>query len=151
MSLFLGQRNRNGLTDRQIEYCIEAWQVLCGDDHKVLITDEAKVNGSRTRFVEDKNVVYLGADAYPGNNSSANSRMSVLSCLAHELSHMQRFERGYRRPLDMPDMLIDEAETSLNASFQTVISPKDREDLIEDARDRLTEWLANKSKSGESL
>lgn len=151
MSLFLGQRNRNGLTDRQIEYCIEAWQVLCGDEHKVLITVEAKINGSQTRFVENKNVVYLGADAYPGNNSSANSRMSVLSCLAHELSHMQRFERGYRRPLDMPDMLIDEAETSLNASFQTVISPKDREDLIEDARDRLTEWLANKSKSGESL
>jgi len=47
--------------------------------------------------------------------------------------------RGYRRPLDMPDILIDEAETSLNASFQVVISPKDREDLIED---RLTEWLA---------
>ncbi|ADI64234.1 hypothetical protein [Trichormus azollae] len=49
----------------------------------------------------------------------------------------------------MPDILIDEAETTLNASFQTVLNPKDREDLIEDARDRLTEWLANKLKSGE--
>ncbi|MBD2626142.1 hypothetical protein [Trichormus variabilis] len=145
MSLFLGQRNRHGLTERQIEYCIEAWQVLCGDEDRILITDEARINGSKTRFVENKNVVYLGADAYPGNNSSANSRMSVLSCLAHELSHMKRFERGYKRPLDMPDILIDEAETSLDASFQIVLSPKDREDLIEDARDRLTEWLANKS------
>ncbi len=51
--------------------------------------------------------------------------------------------------LDMPDILIYEAETTLNASFQTVLNPKDREDLIEDARDRLTEWLANKLKSGE--
>ena len=149
MSLYLGQRNRNGLTDRQIEYCIEALQVLCGDEDRILITDEANINSSRTRFVEDRNVVYLGADAYPGNNSSANSRMSVLACLAHELSHMQRFDREYRRPLDMPDILIDEAETSLNASFHIALGSKDREDLIEDARDRLIEWLDNQSQSRE--
>jgi hypothetical protein len=149
MSLYLGQRNRNGLTDRQIEYCIEAWQVLCGDEDRILITAEANINSSRTRFVEDRNVVYLGADAYPGNNSSANSRMSVLACLAHELSHMQRFDREYRRPLDMPDILIDEAETSLNASFHIALGSKDREDLIEDARDRLIEWLDNQSQSRE--
>ncbi|MCE2700347.1 MAG: hypothetical protein PX483_10585 [Nostocales cyanobacterium LE14-WE4] len=149
MSLYLGQRNRNGLTDRQIEYCIEAWQVLCGDEDRILITDEVNINSSRTRFVEDRNVVYLGADAYPGNNSSANSRMSVLACLAHELSHMQRFDREYRRPLDMPDILIDEAETSLNASFHIALGSKDREDLIEDARDRLIEWLDNQSQSRE--
>ncbi|AFW93718.1 hypothetical protein VB638_11955 [Dolichospermum sp. UHCC 0684] len=149
MSLYLGQRNRNGLTDRQIEYCIEAWQVLCGDEDRILITDEANINSSRTRFVEDRNVVDLGADAYPGNNSSANSRMSVLACLAHELSHMQRFDREYRRPLDMPDILIDEAETSLNASFHIALGSKDREDLIEDARDRLIEWLDNQSQSRE--
>ena len=149
MSLYLGQRNRNGLTDRQIEYCIEAGQVLCGDEDRILITDEANINSSRTRFVEDRNVVYLGADAYPGNNSSANSRMSVLACLAHELSHMQRFDREYRRPLDMPDILIDEAETSLNASFHIALGSKDREDLIEDARDILIEWLDNQSQSRE--
>jgi hypothetical protein len=149
MSLYLGQRNRNGLTDRQIEYCIEAWQVLCGDEDRILITDEVNINSSRTRFVEDRNVVYLGADAYPGNNSSANSRMSVLACLAHELSHMQRFDREYRRPLDMTDILIDEAETSLNASFHIALGSKDREDLIEDARDRLIEWLDNQSQSRE--
>ena len=149
MSLYLGQRNRNGLTDRQIEYCIEAGQVLCGDEDRILITDEANINSYRTRFVEDRNVVYLGADAYPGNNSSANSRMSVLACLAHELSHMQRFDREYRRPLDMPYILIDEAETSLNASFHIALGSKDREDLIEDARDRLIEWLDNQSQSRE--
>lgn len=52
------------------------------------------------------------------------------------------FERNYRRPIDLPDVLIDEAETSLNASFHIVLNPKDREDLVEDARDRLIEWLA---------
>jgi hypothetical protein len=88
VSLFFGQRNRVGLTDRQIEYCALAWQVLCGDEVRILITDEAIRDGSRTRFVEDRNVVYLGADAYPVNGVSANSRMSPLTCLAHELSHM---------------------------------------------------------------
>jgi len=150
VSLFFGQRNRVGLNERQIKYCVLAWQVLCGDEARVLITDEAMQDGSRTRFVEEQNVVYLGADAYPGNGVSANSRMSPLACLAHELSHMQRFERGYRRPFDMPDVLIDEAETSLNASFHIVMSPKDREVLIEDARDRLTEWLADRGQAGDA-
>ena len=39
-------------------------------------------------------------------------------------------------------MLLDEAETSLRASFTSILSPKDREDLVEDARDRLIQWLA---------
>jgi len=151
VSLFLGQRNRIGLTERQIEYCIRAWQVLCDDEERVLIVDEAMRDGSRTRFVEDRNVVYLGADAYPGNGAGANARMSPLACLAHELSHIQRFERGYRRPFDMPDVLIDEAETSLNASFHITLNPKDREDLIEDARDRLIDWIADKEQGGEAL
>jgi hypothetical protein len=128
-----------------VDYCRQAWAVLCGEEHRQLITDEARVNGSKTRFVEDNVAVYLGSDAYPGEGFSANSRMSVLACLAHELSHLERFERGYRRPFDLPDLLIDEAETSLNASFHVTLSPKDREDLIEDARDRLTEWLAYRS------
>jgi hypothetical protein len=142
MSLFLGQRNRSGLTARQIEHCVLAWEALCGAEPKTLLIEEASWNDSKTRFVEDRNVVYLGADAYPGQGFSANSRMSMLACLAHELSHMQRFAKGYNRPLAMPDVLIDEAETSLNASFNVSLSQKDREDLIEDARDRLTDWLA---------
>jgi hypothetical protein len=146
--MFLGRRNSTGLTERQIEYCLLAWAVLCGDEPRTLVTDEADFDGSRTRFVEERNVTYLGADAFPGKGLSANSRMSVLACLAHELSHVERFERNYRRPIDMPDVLIDEAETGLNASFHIAISPKDREDLIEDARDRLTEWLAVQASKG---
>ena len=90
----------------------------------------------------DEEKVYLGADAYPGNGSNANSRMSTLACLAHELAHAVCFHNKYRRPVVLPDVLIDEAETSLNASFNSVLSAKDREDLVEDARDRLIHWLA---------
>src|SRR5690606_13908371 len=103
MSMFLGRRNNTGLTMRQINYCLMAWTVLCGDRPRTLITNEAHLDGSRTRFVEDRNVIYLGADVYPGQAMNANSRMSVLACLAHELSHAERFERGYRRPSAMPD------------------------------------------------
>ena len=126
-----------------------AWNILGGEDQKRLNLDEARLGGSRTRFDERLDRVYLGADAYPGKGFSANSRMSVLACLAHELSHAERFARGYRRPLEMPDMLIDEAETSLDASFHPALNPKDREDLREDARDRLTDWLAGQSNLGE--
>jgi hypothetical protein len=149
MSLFMGRRHERGLSDREVEYCVIAWSILCGEDQKTLIIDEAGSDRSGTRFVEQSNLIYLGADAYPGQGFSANSRMSVLACLAHELSHAERFARGYRRPLEMPDMLIDEAEASLDASFHPALNPKNREDLREDARDRLTDWLAVRSKPGE--
>jgi hypothetical protein len=84
----------------------------------------------------------LGADAYPGMGQSANSRMSVLACLAHELAHMRRAGRGFRRPLTPPDGFLDEAETSIYASFFKYVPLRDREDLVEDARDRLFDWLA---------
>lgn len=149
MSMFLGRRNRIGLTVKQIEYCLLAWAVVCGDKPRTLLIDEAHLDGSRTRFVENREVIYLGADVYSGYGTNANSRMSVLACLTHEFSHAERFTRGYRRPIDMPDVLIDEAETSLDATFHIALSQKDREDLIEDARDRLTEWLAIQSGGGE--
>lgn len=138
----LGDRNRIGLTPEQIRRCEQAWAVLCGEVDRALDVGEASQYGSRTRFVEEHNLVSLGADAYPGVGSGANSRLSMLACLAHELAHVERFEMGYRRPLEHSDRLLDEAETSLHASFSPVLSARDREDLIEDARDRLIDWLA---------
>jgi len=76
MSIFLGLRNDRGLSDGEIEYCVLAWRILCGEDQRILILDEAGIDYSRTRFIEDTNVVYLGANAYPGEGFSANSRMS---------------------------------------------------------------------------
>lgn len=85
-----------------------------------------------------------------GNGIDANARLSTLACLAHELAHAERSHLGYRRPTDLPNVLLDEAETSLRASFTSVLSPKDREDLVEDARDRLIQWLALRQQEGES-
>ncbi len=135
-----------GLLQQQIDNCIAAWAVLSGGNARVLDTSEAMEHGSRTRFVQDRQVVILGADAYPGSGTSANSRMSMLACLAHELAHVERFEVGYSRPFNAPDNFIDEAETSLRASFTAELSPRDREDLVEDARDRLIDWLAAQNK-----
>src|SRR5882724_6661795 len=136
----LGSRNRNGLNEHEIANCIAAWGLLCGDRPIPLVTNGSDQYGSRTRFNEGTNGVILGADAYPGGGPGANSRMSVLACLAHELAHVERFRLRYERPFSEPDVYIDEAETSLRASFVSVLSSRDREDLVEDARDRLIDW-----------
>ena len=138
----LGRRNQTGLDGVQINYCRQAWEFLCGNGLRPLDTSEAGKYGSRTRFHQETGLIILGADAYPGVGMSANSRLSVLACLAHEIAHAERHEMGYDRPFEPPDSYVDEAETSLRASFTSVLSPRDREDLIEDAMDRLTDWLA---------
>src|SRR5436853_1397994 len=135
--MILSGRNQIGLTGREIDYCLKAWIVLCGDKKRELVIIEASRHSSRTRFNELDGKVYLGADVKPSNGIEANSRMSILACLAHELAHAERFELGFQRSISLPDCLIDESETSLHASFHPVLGPKDREDLIEDARDRL--------------
>lgn len=135
-------RNQTGLSERQIAYCLKAWQELCAGRPIELDTAQASQHSSTTRFVEEQNRVILGADVLPGNGMDANSRMSALACLAHELAHVERFQQGYRRPIQLPDMLVDEAEASLHASFMLGLRIKAREDLIEDARDRLIQWLA---------
>lgn len=138
----LGARNHVGLTDEQILRCRTIWEFLCGRFYVELDWSEAGDHGSRTRYDERRRKVILGADAYPGSGTSANSRLSVLACLAHELAHLRRAKRGFRRPLSLPDRHLDEAETSIYASFFRNVWSRDREDLIEDARDRLIDWLA---------
>jgi hypothetical protein len=146
--MFTAGRNKIGLTEKQIEYCVDAWTVLCADRLIALDTSAAVQHSSRTRFNEEQNTVFLGAYALPGEGVDANSRMSTLACLAHELAYAERFQLGYRRPTALPDVLLDEAETSLRASFTSVLSLKDREDLVEDARDRLIQWLALRHQEG---
>jgi hypothetical protein len=146
---FTAGRNLLSLTDRQIAYCMEVWAVLCDERPIAFDTSEAMQYASRTRFDEAQNTVFLGADALPGDGVDANARLSTLACLAHELAHAERFQLGYCRPTDLPDVLLDEAETSLRAAFTSILSPKDREDLVEDARDRLIQWLALRQQEGE--
>ena len=138
----LGSRNQIGLDEAQISYCVQAWAVLCGPTPRILDTSLAHTYGSQTRFIEQSGTTILGADAYPGKGMSANSPLSALACLAHEIAHAERLEAGYDRPFSPPGSYVDEAETSLRASFTSVLSLRDREDLVEDARDRLIDWLA---------
>ena len=140
--MILAGRNQVGLTEHEIARCVEAWEVLCGDRVRELVVEQAREHSSHTRFNEADGKVYLGADVLPGAGYFANSRMSYRACLAHELAHAERFESGYQRPCELPDNLIDEAETSLRASFQPTLSLRDREDLIDDARERLNLWFA---------
>jgi hypothetical protein len=147
--MLISGRNQSGLSDREIQHCLEVWRELCGGQERELVTSGASRHSSRTHFNENDGLVYLGADAMPGRAITANSRMSVLACLAHELGHLERFQQGYQRPFDMPDKLLDEAETSIHASFIPVLGPRDREDLIEDASDRLIQWLEQGRRSSE--
>jgi hypothetical protein len=142
--MLLAGRNKIGLTEAEIDYCLRVWEVLCGGRERPLDISGAHRHNSRTRFEENTNTVYLGADVRPSGGITANARMSILACLAHELAHAERYEMGLSRPIELPDVLIDEAETSLHASFMSVLGSQDREDLVEDARDRLIEWLARR-------
>jgi len=144
--MIVAGRNQVGLSQREIEYCLEAWEFLCEGKPREFIVSGAIKHSSRTRFNETDGKVYLGADVKPGVGIEANARMSLLACLAHELAHAERFDLGFRRPTDLPDVLVDEAETSLHASFMSSLTTKDQADLIEDARDRLNEWFVEKWK-----
>jgi hypothetical protein len=139
--MFLAGRNQIGLTAQEIERCQLAWEILCGNHVRELVIEQATQHSSRTRFNELYGKVYLGADVKPGAGIEANARLSLLACLAHELAHAMRFELGFQRPNVLPDMLIDEAETSLHAAFLPELSARDREDLVEDARERLNQWF----------
>lgn len=136
----LSSRNQTGLTSWEIERCEQIWVLLEGDGCCELVTSGADRSGSRTRFNQGQNVVFLGADVLPGNGVHARSQMSEIACLAHELSHAQRFRMGIDRPVDQPDVFLDEAEASLHASFLGNVGLVDRRNLVEDARFQIAEW-----------
>ena len=133
-------RNQRGLSQSKIENCRAIWDYLDGNQVCLLIVSEAAAHGSRTRFSQGANAVYLGADVEPGIGTEARVRMSEVSCLAHELAHADRYRMGFNRTTDQPDVLLDEAETSLHASFITPLTAKEREDLVEDARTQIAAW-----------
>ncbi len=139
----LPTRNTAALTPRQIEYCQHAWHIITnGGLPTPLDVSRATVPFSYTGYRESDRTVYLGANAYPESGAlAANARLSMLACLVHEYAHAERHHLGFARPHELPDVLLDEAETSIHASFHTVLRSKAREDLVEDARDRLNKWL----------
>lgn len=155
---FVIMRNTQGLTIEQIDKAKICWEFISeppSDEQNTLSVDaligfsvklnvsEAHNSGSKTRFIESENLVMLGADAFPSPSlviNCANSTMSLLACLCHELAHAQRYHMGFKRPFGNRDMNLDEAETSIHASYMPVLSPTDRKHLIEDAMQRLEIW-----------
>lgn len=133
-------RNQRGLSESKIENCRAIWDYLDGNQVCLLIVSEAAAHGSRTRFNQAANAVYLGADVEPGVGTEARVRMSEVSCLAHELAHADRYRMGLNRTTNQPDVLLDEAETSLHASFMEALNVKERQDLVEDARTQIAAW-----------
>lgn len=156
-------RNIQGLDPVQIDQAKMCWEFISQispEEHNTLeskvltsfsvdfdVSNAAKPR-STTAYVEAKNLVRLGANAFPGTGmvNCANSTMSLLACLCHELSHAQRYHMGFRRPFDGYDNNLDEAETSIHASYMPVLSRTDRRHLVEDAMQRLEAW-----KKGEYL
>jgi len=133
-------RNQTGLSEQKVQECQAIWQYLEGSQVCPLIVAEALEHGSRTRFSQNARAVYLGADVVPGKGMEARVRMSETSCLAHELAHAERYRMGIDRTTNQPDVLLDEAETSLYASFIIPLSEKERKDLVEDARTQIAAW-----------
>lgn len=135
-------RNQIGLLPRKIAACEAIWEYLGGKFRCPQDIQQAHDHGSRTRYSQTLKIVYLGADVEPGAGMEARVRMSEFACLAHELAHAERHQMGYDRPNLESATLIDEAETSLHASFMQQLNFTDRHDLIEDARDQITMRLA---------
>jgi len=147
-------RNTKGLDQESIERVKMIWGYIVdigsGDSLEggalenfsvQLDVSNAHKDNSRTTFSSQTNTIKIGADALPGSNKTcANSRMSVLACLCHELSHAHRYHMGFRRPYEGDTMHLDEAETSIHASYIPELHYNDRYDLIEDSILRLNDW-----------
>ena len=146
-------RNIIGLNSTQIKHVTLAWEFLMSVDLTshlklktpmqsiVLDISDASVDNSRTTFNEKTNTIKIGADVYPNTNAlDANSRMDYLTCLCHEYAHAQRLSMGFDRPTKTPESHLDEAETSIHASFIPCLHKNGRKDLIEDAELRLMAW-----------
>jgi hypothetical protein len=134
-------RNQAGLSAATIAHCREIWELLGGNSVCEFECNEAHNDNTQTRFVENSNVVVLGADVLPGKGTIARSRMSLFAYLAHELAHAERFRDNYDRPTEPPDSYLDEAEASIRASFKWPLGYDDRIDLVQDAHDQIGEWL----------
>src|SRR6266852_6087784 len=102
-------RNKEGLSEHQIQMCIDAWEILCGEDLVELDVSRAHLYQSKTKWDEVSQKVFLGANVLSGVGLKANYRLSMLACLAHELAHARRYYLGYARPFELPDILLDEA------------------------------------------
>ena len=127
-----GIRNQNSLTEKQINNCIDYAVELGMPRERIAYRDTYW-----TGYNPDYDILLIGTDAYPNPKSqTANGRLSYKAAIAHEvIGHRETSMRGTSRDKDDP---MDEAQASIRAArFSPGLLKKDRELLIQDARDRL--------------
>ncbi|MBR0380835.1 MAG: minor capsid protein [Eubacterium sp.] len=127
-----GIRNQDSLTEKQINNCIDYAVELGMPRERIAYRDTYW-----TGYNPDYDILLIGTDAYPNPKSqTANGRLSYKAAIAHEvIGHRETSMRGTSRDKDDP---MDEAQASIRAArFSPGLLKKDRELLIQDARDRL--------------
>ena len=132
-----GHRNEIPLTTEQISKAEEAAKRQ-GYDGDIYYSDYSNTSfhGS-TESEEPFHYLVIGTDAYPssGPHRSANDRISLDGCMAHEVKgHYETWKRGTIQPVEV----LDEAQASIRASKYGIgLSQKEREMLYQDAIERL--------------
>ncbi len=131
-----GKRNEQPLTEIQIKETIAAIrkQGYLGD---VTYSEYSNTSFHGSREGQTYHYVVIGTDAYPNSNmgSSANERITVNGCAAHEIiGHYETWKKGTA----LDDIILDEAQASIRASkFGIGLSDEERDILMTDALERL--------------
>lgn len=131
-----GKRNEQPLTKEQIEETTEAMRKQ-GYQGDIMYSDHSNTAFHGSVEGEPYHYVVIGTDAYPNAQmgKSANERISVNGCAAHEIvGHYETWRKGTA----LNDVVLDEAQASIRASrFGVGLSDAERADLMSDAMERL--------------
>ena len=130
-----GHRNESPLMEAQI---VEAQKAARrqGFDGEVFYSDYSSTAFHGSAEGHGFCFLVVGTDAYPSlDGKSANERVSVDGCMAHEVvGHYEAWLKGTTQS----DPVLEEAQASIRASkFGVGLSTEERVVLFEDAMDRL--------------
>lgn len=131
-----GKRNERPLSEAEIE---EAKKAAYRQGYRGEIIYSDNSNTSFHGSVEGEKFHYLviGTDAYPSqkNGGTANERVSLNGCMAHEIiGHYETWKKGTAKNI----AVLDEAQASIRAAkFGVDLTTEERNILWQDAYDRL--------------
>lgn len=134
----IAPRNTEPLTDEQKEAVLEEIKKY-GFESDIHFTNhsETSFHGSREANDGPFSFLVISPDVYPWpyQNRTANQRISMRGCIAHELAgHWRAYLRGTTKTIRD----LEEAQASIRASkFGIGLSDKERKDLFEDGLNRL--------------
>lgn len=131
-----GKRNEEPLSEKQIDEAkAAAYKQGYKGDIMYSLYSNTSFHGSREG--EKFHYLIVGTDAYPSatNGGTANERISLNACMAHEIvGHYEAWVRGTTQA----NVVLEEAQASIRASrFGVGLTVEERKTLYEDALDRL--------------